>query len=473
MTEQNWLALWQTASQARANGQISRALELFSAALAATPQAGELYSEAANLGSALSANLAGVSKLYAAHCADMGLEYHECPARSRHDRLLRETRYSVVENRLFAIRFDASSRTVRLQAAQALHTVGRDDLAWPHLWGAIQLGPNSYQESLNTAWLLAAIDGIDDASLQCEEFSMRWRSEVAGLLFRINSAEDAAGSLQANTHLRPFDRPDLVEMADHLVELAHMALVLKLPERSKARAVEVLDAASRLAARLPGYGPAYLAVGLAALMAGDARRARRYFATASLVCEQAGLSAEPSGASDRLTMALATARACLTDPSEPSVKQYTAPSVDDRLLKFAHARALRSEGSAFAALDRCGDAVAGYFVRQTPISYEFYKGYKILAHEGQYYAVPRQVHEFTIIDGVVCKPSRAAQYARFSLPRWILDLLRRMGGKWGRATWSLLRTIRRRLYAVPGVKIAKDFESLLASIDRPARVFNI
>jgi len=462
MTEQNWLALWQGASQARANGQISRALELFPGALAAAPQAGEPYREAADLGSALSANLAGVSTLYAAHCADLGLKDHECPAWSGLDRLLRETRHSVVENRLFALRFDAPAPTFRLQTAEALHAVGRADLAWPYLWGAIQLGPNSYQECLNTAELLVAFDDVDDAGVQRGKLTERWRTEAAALLFRINAEEDATGPPEAH------QRPDLVQIADQLVELAHMALVLRLPERSKAP--EVLHAASRLATWLPGYGPAYLAVGLAALRAGDGRKARRSFATASLLCEQTGFPAGPSG--DKLTIALATARACLLDPAEPSVKHYTAPSVDGRLLKFAHARALRSEGSAFAALNLFDDAVAGYFVRQPPISYEFYKGYKVVAHESQYYAVPRNVHEFTIIDGVVCKPSRAAQYARIRLPRWIINLLRGIGGKWGRAMWSLLRSIRRRFYAVPGVKVADDFEALLASIDRTERLSN-
>lgn len=477
MIEQDdWLALWQRASQARASGQISRALELFPPALATSPRAAEPYREAASLGLDLSANLAGVGALYRAHCADMGLKDDECPARASHDRLMREIRYSVVENLLAALKFNAQSPTVQLQTTRALQAVGRADLAWPHLWSAIKLGPSCYQDSLDTGWLLATFDGIEGAKVQLKRLTERWRSDATALLVRTNANQKAlcpTGFPGADPQPEQFEHADLVELADELVGLAHTALALRLPERSEALLPEILDAAARLATQLPGYGPAYLAEGLAALGVSDTRRARRCFATGSLLCEQAGLPVRPSAASDKLTVALATARACLLNPTAPSIQEDTAPSIDGRPLRFVHARALRSEGDAFAALDLCGDAVAEYFVRQPPISYEFYKGYKILAHEGQYYAVPVRVREFTIIDGVVCKPSRAAQFARFRLPRWVIDLLRRLGGRAGRTAWSLLRTLRRRLYAVPGVKVADDFEALLESIDQSEGVAKI
>lgn len=465
----DWLTLWKRASQARASGQISRALELFPLVLASFPPAGEPFHEAADLGSALNQNLAGVGRLYAAHCADMGIVQQECPPWIRLERLLREARYSVVDNLLSALKFDGQSPTAWLQIAQALRAVGRADLAWPHLRRAIQFGPNSATDSLDISRLLATFDGIEDAREHHKRLTERWRADAESLLRRISADEEpsqAPGTAEFGAKPLPLEYADLVEIADQLVALTHRALVLKLSEHAKAPAADVLEAAAGLVTRLPGYGPAHLAVGLAALGAGDAGRARRCFATASLLCEQAGFPAGPAAAGNGLGMALATARACLLDPAEPSVAHYTAPAVDDRLLKFTHARALRSEGDAFAALSLCDDAVASYFVRQTPMSYEFYKGYKILAYESHYYAVPRSVHEFIIIDGVVCKPSRAEQYARIRLPRWVKDLLRRTGGKGGRAIWSLLRNARRRFYAVPGVKVADDFDALLASIDR-------
>jgi len=471
MTEQqdDWLALWQRASRARASGQISRALELFPVALATSPRAAEPFREAASLGLDLSANLAGVGVLYRAHCADMGFDDDECPARASHERLIRDIRYSVAENLLAALKFNAQSPTVQLQTARALRAVGRADLAWSHLWSAIKLGPDCYQDSLETGRLLATFNGIEDADIQFERLTERWRSDVTALLVRINDNENAGRPTrfpEANAQPEQLEHVDLIDIADDLVGLAHTALVLRLPERSEALLPEILDAAARLATQLPGYAPAHLAEGLAALGVGDISRARRCFATGSLLCEQAGLPAKPAAVSDKLTVALATARAFLLNPAAPSIQQVTAPSIDGRLLKFVHARALRTEGDAFAALDLCGDAVAEYFVRQPPISYEFYRGYKILAHDEHYYAVPRSVREFTIVDGIVCKPSRAAQYARFRLPRWVIVLLRRLGGRAGRTTWSLLRAFRRRLYAVPGVKVADDFEALRALIDQ-------
>ena len=478
MTEQqnDWLALWQRASQARASGRISRALELFPVALATSPRAAEPYREAASLGLDLSANLAGVGRLYRSHCADLRLRDDECPARASHERLMRDMRYSVVGNLLAALKFNAQSPTVQLQTARALHAVGRTDLAWPHLWSAIKLGPNCYQDTLDTGWLVATFDGIEDANVQFERLTKRWRSDATALLVRTNANENAGrptGFPAANAQPEQFEHVDLVEIADDLVGLARSALVLRLPERSEALLPEILDAAARLATQLPDYAPAHLAEGLAALGVGDARRARRCFATGSLLCEQAGLPAKPPAVIDKLTVALATARSFLLNPAAPSIQQDMAPSIDGRLLKLIHARVLRTEGDAFAALDLCGDAVAEYFVRQPPISYEFYRGYKILAHDEHYYAVPRSVREFTIVDGVICKPSRVAQYARFRLPRWVIVLLRRLAGRAGRATWSLLRAFRRRLYAVPGVKIADDFEALRALIDQSEGVSRI
>ena len=192
MTERNdWLALWQSASQVKSSGQISRALELFPVALATAPQAAEPYREAAYLGSDLNAKLAGVGLLYRAHCADMGLKDDECPARASHDRLMHETRYSVAENLLCALKFNTQTSTVQLQTARALHEVGRTDLAWTHLRGAIRLGPSCYQDSLDIGWLLATFDGIEDANVQLKRLTERWRSEAVALLRRSGPDEKA------------------------------------------------------------------------------------------------------------------------------------------------------------------------------------------------------------------------------------------------------------------------------------------
>jgi hypothetical protein len=150
--------------------------------------------------------------------------------------------------------------------------------------------------------------------------------------------------------------------------------------------------------------------------------------------------------------------------------------VDKSLLELEHARELRRLGDIFGALRAGETAVARYFVRNTPLSYERYKQYKIVADLGLYYAIPDHVREFKIIDGVVCRQSGVAQYARLRVPRWIVDMIRRFIGRWGgtlRPLQTLLRRLRLWLYALPGVKVADSMETLLAEIDRSAAVTTI
>ncbi|TPQ30260.1 hypothetical protein C2U70_27050 [Bradyrhizobium guangdongense] len=430
---------------------MSRSLELFSAVLAAGPNTGEPYRDAAATGAELARNLEGVGKLYATHCADLGIASDECPSWARHDRFVRDLQYTVVESSLGALKFDAGTTALQLQTAEALRAVGRRDLAWSYLRRAIELGAASRHDELRIARLLVASHGIGDANDQLERLKEDWRGEVADII-----ADEAP---------EPDDvAPDPVARVERMVALTLTGLVLGGREPPEAQERALLAAVLELVRQMPGNGPAHLAAGFAAVGVGEIAQAQQLLTTASWLWGEARPAAQ--ALSNEVMLALAWARAFLLDASGPSVIPGVAPSIDERLLKIAHARTQRAQGAVFQALDLYDEAAAGYLVRHPPMSYDFYKGYKIVAHEGRYYAVPGSVHEFIIVDGVVCGPSRAAQYARLRMPRWVANWLRGLAraGRL-RGVWSLLQTVRRKLYAVRGVKIADDLESLLASID--------
>lgn len=452
MTTNDWQAHWTSASQARADGQMSRSLELFSAVLAAGPNTGEPYRDAAATGAELARNLEGVGKLYAAHCADLGLARDECPSWARHDRFVRDLQYTVVESSLSALKFDAGTTALQLQTAEAMRAVGRRDLAWSYLRRAIELGAASRYDELRIARLLVASHGIGEANDQLERLKEDWGNDVADII-----ADEAPDEVAR----------DPVARVERMVALTLTGLVLGGREPPEARERALFAAASELARQMPGSGPAHLAAGFAAIGVGEIAQAQQFLTTASWLCGEARPAAQ--ALTNDVVLALAWARAFLLDVFAPSVIPGVAPSIDERLLKIAHARARRTQGAVFQALDFYDEAATGYLVRHPPISYDVYKGYKIVAHEGRYFGVPRSVHEFVIVDGVVCGPSRAAQYARFRMPRWVANWLRGLAraGRL-RGVWSLLQTVRRKLYAVRGVKTADDLEALLASIDNVA-----
>jgi hypothetical protein len=290
----------------------------------------------------------------------------------------------------------------------------------------------------------------------------RWQRDVAALLQPARTDKNAVGA----DAMREAGSDD-VALAGRIVALALMGLMLGGREPPEEPAAGLFAFACDVVKRLPGHGTAYLAAGFAALGAGNAVDARRLLATASWLCEEE--RSGPRAMPQKMAPALALARVFLFDMPTPPPGAGVAPLIDDRLLKVAHARTLRSQGNILAALDLYDDAASGFVVRHPPISYDIYKGYKIVVHEGRYYAVPGTVHEFTIVDGIVCRPSRVVQYARLRMPRWAVAWLRRLGSRGGKVLWSALRRARLRLYAVRGVEIADDLEELLAAIDSSSR----
>jgi len=467
-----WLPLWQSAARARAEGRVSQALQLYAATIAADPPSSQPFVEAGALAAELSSNLAGVDELYAEHCEHMRLGDDDCPARALHRRFVEENQVSAVLHLLRGVDISPDAAGAHRALAEALERMGNLDLALVHCRHAARLEPESHDHAVAVGRLLEAQGRLDRAVIHYRALAARWPGdpEIRARLIRAGGRDDSepamgspdGASLQGSSADRGADS----QGTDYLAILARTAAAFPPQDYPDGWRRELVTAATRMAEEFPDDGAAHLAKGYALLGIGELAQARDCFATASLFGEPSGPATSLSG---RVQSALADARCWLLDPT--TWPQQTGPvaPIEESSLKLAHARALRHAGDMRGALRLCDAAVANYFVRHTPLSYERYKQYKIVAHVGRYYAIPDHVREFKIIDGVVCRQSSIEQYARFRIARRVVDMIRSFMGHRGAMLRPLLRSLRRLrlwLYAVPGVKVASSMDALLADIDR-------
>jgi hypothetical protein len=111
-------------------------------------------------------------------------------------------------------------------------------------------------------------------------------------------------------------------------------------------------------------------------------------------------------------------------------------------LARAHARQAWSRGERIASLQSYLASVEPYRVSAIPQRYELCGDYKVLRHaDGRYYAVPRRVAEFTIIDGAVYMLTGMARLSPRKLPPWLLAVALR-GRTWARLAISAMPSLR-------------------------------
>ncbi|HXF54900.1 MAG TPA: hypothetical protein VNK52_12320 [Hyphomicrobiaceae bacterium] len=107
-----------------------------------------------------------------------------------------------------------------------------------------------------------------------------------------------------------------------------------------------------------------------------------------------------------------------TQQPRPECVPQPAESAHSNL---AHARACWRRGDRIAALKAYLAAVEPYKVTAIPQRYEVCGDYKVLQHvDGRFYAIPRRVIEFTIIDGTVYRLTGMARTSGRALPPWVI-----------------------------------------------------
>jgi hypothetical protein len=236
----------------------------------------------------------------------------------------------------------------------------------------------------------------------------------------------------------------------------------------------------------------HLAMGFIGIAEHDDAATRTSFLTALLLAQQPELKerCDPSELKERCDpWSLAFAQACLLDHSDVGTSRLILP-IDPVKLASTRAAALLSHGAIMPALNEYGSAVSPLLVQRLPHNYSIFNGYKIVFFKNQFYAVPKNVRDFSILRGRVISIPDADEgsgssvvRARFAalLSDWqrarlkyLLRVARPHLRFTARALRAAIRALRRlagdiylRMHIVGGVLIDRDAAQLEQRIDAP------
>ena len=139
----------------------------------------------------------------------------------------------------------------------------------------------------------------------------------------------------------------------------------------------------------------HLAMGFIGIAERDQARTRASFFTALALAEQP----EPKKGCD--PWSLVFAQAFLLDHSDIATSGLILPSDPIRLDLARAATLLRSHGAIMPALREYGSAASRLRVQKLPRAYRMYNGYKIVFFKNQFYGVPKDIRDFSILRGRV------------------------------------------------------------------------
>jgi hypothetical protein len=138
----------------------------------------------------------------------------------------------------------------------------------------------------------------------------------------------------------------------------------------------------------------HLAMGFMGIAERDEATTQTSFLTALVLAEQP----EPKRGCD--PWSLGFAQAFLLDQSDIGTSGLILPS-DPIRLALARAAALRSHGAIMPAVRDCAAAASQLLVQKPPRAYRIYKGYKVVFFKNQFYGVPKDIRDFSILRGYV------------------------------------------------------------------------
>ena len=144
----------------------------------------------------------------------------------------------------------------------------------------------------------------------------------------------------------------------------------------------------------PGNVALHLARGFIGIAEHDDTTTRRSFLTALVLAEQ------PESKKECDPWSLVFAQAFLLDHSDMTTSGLILPSNPIRLA-LARAAALRSHGAIMPALREYGATASQLLVQKQPRAYRIYNGYKIVFFKNDFYGVPKDVRDFSILRGCV------------------------------------------------------------------------
>ncbi len=497
------LRYWSEANIARDQGRIARALSLYAKATAVSPSPEASY-EAGNFALDVSHGVAGLRDLYQRHRRSFGLSVEEC-----HDAVLKtllgqEGLQFGIDRLTQANAFPGVPVEWHELMADVLAARGQlhQALQWRRL--AHRRDPARHANQLAIAGLCEALGMVEDAARAYDRILDRWPGDpdailaLTGIRERSGTGVDEARLVElfkaAWREPSPGNKNTEHEAAD-LVACRLLQLVWAVARRGSRRMpaearqrLPIL--VQKLAASHPHHPATHLAEGYMAWIDGHATVARQKFLATSLAIASGAVLKTGSPECDAaLDEAVQWARVLVTDSGARLLPESRRPVIDTAALERAHARETWATDGMLTAMPMYSASLRLHYVRSVPLQYEIRGDYKVLWHEGLFYAVPRRVSEFTIIDGRVFRLKGRARSSRQPLPPRLLDLayrlraLRRAAlatmalrqlarlGRFAGSTW--LRRMASRAtrlswmrYGVRGVLVATTSQELFALIDR-------
>lgn len=429
---------WTAARAARSQGRIAQALDFYVRATAFIPVGNDLAHEAGMFALDVNRNLAALEEIYDRHRRSFGLSVEECPVRVPGtkigtegitfgiDCLLTASARGGVPGEWYESLADALERSGQphqalqwrrvLSRRETMRRVNRLAIARLHEeLGSLHDAAKEYDEMLDM-W-------PDDPEV---EMGMRWLRER-----RPQPLQDAVpiDPLEWVQNPRPTADAETPERAAGRVLHVVWAAVKRGAKRLPSGAREQLGRMERaLSARYATHPTCQIIEGYLALLDGNTITARKKFLMASVgLASGRSLASNTPSYDAALHDAMHWARIVLLNP-DAYPHDGALPPIDAAALERAHAHYLWTAGDIIAAMNRYAGVLRPYHVSNPALHYDIRGGYKILFHEGLFYAVPRTVSEFTIIDGKVFRLAGHARGSRQLLPPWLIDLAYRIAG---------------------------------------------
>lgn len=428
--------LWESfrikAREAREIGATSRALAFFEQTLAEEPPAADPYAETADFIVQIERALAPLEGLYERHRAAFNLSPSDISFRTPNFPINGEGLRQSVGWLEMAVDRDPADPTYQERLAEVLEELGHVEAALDCRRKIAQHFPAVESNQAAIAILLERNGAASEALDYCE-----------GLLDSYATIEPATALCLA----RLYEHAGRHAEAELLGERLSGVLADAGPEASAMLFGFAWSAANHglpTAAEWPhallrqvieiGQSPdaaieTQLAAGFAACVVGNENSGRKHFAAACWKAHEQFGALAPPDASRALRDALDYAARMVLNLA-PSLGENTRPPVATRHLLLACAHDLRKGSSVAENLARFEAAFAAMFdlPKDDPFKLpesNVYRGYRVVARDGQYYAIPLGLTDFTIVRGTVYRlPGKTRIAMELCPPRFRRSLRR-------------------------------------------------
>jgi tetratricopeptide (TPR) repeat protein len=447
--------LWSDANAARDQGRIAAALNLYAKATAHAPSH-EAAHDAGLFVLEISRNLEAVQDLYHQHYTTFGMPGGG--SGSVLGRLLGGDNAEFAIDRLTqANTWPAVPVQWHEELAEALAARGqlRQALHWRRL--VHRRDPSRIQNELAIGRLCELLGLLDDAHRQYESMLHRWPDDPE-VIFSLTAVQQRMGLPPDEARLRNVfvtaaggaGNGEGADDLSHIGPAGSAGPATASPELIGGRVLRVVWAAAkrgpknlpseatpqlvqlarRLSQRQKDHPTTWLVEGFMAWLAGEHADARQTFIMVSLAMAGGAMLRSDSPPCDAaLHDAVNWSRVFVTTP-ELRRFQGPIPPADPANLNWAFARHVWGTDGILSALLMYADGLRAHHVPAVPLQYEIRGGYKVFHHDGLFYAVPRAVSEFTIIEGRVYRLKGRARTSNSPLPPWLLDLAYRLRARW-------------------------------------------